>query len=281
MGRIFFQNKKDDAFRAASSYRQGRFKKYIACLLFLVLAVLAAWFIRLIGSKQVITEFSSEYVALAELPSQLSFTYYGEKEWEEKLKEFLHEKSLDGKLTYGKLKLVLEQLSVLEYVTYEEKLFWKAVPRNCWNQIYGQILDLLDTAEKVSVVGLVFLDEDGGGHVPQKCLTQKGYFQVADGVNYFHHYDMYQVYIVDDRIIGVIDKSEEKLTLENAFVHRAQAGEAEILYENQKISLDIAGLDEKITDTICDIQWEGGKVTGIYKKEEKITGTVLSFDEQR
>ena len=61
MGRIFFQNKKDDAFRAASSYRQGRFKKYIACLLFLVLAVLAAWFIRLIGSKQVITEFSSEY----------------------------------------------------------------------------------------------------------------------------------------------------------------------------------------------------------------------------
>lgn len=281
MGRIFFQNKKDDAFRAAPSYRQGRFKKYIACLLFLILAVLAAWFIRIMGSKQAITEFSSDYVALAELPSQLSFTYYGEKEWEGKLKEFLHKKSLDGKLTYGKLKLVLEQLSVLEYVTYEEKFFWKAIPRKCWNQIYEQILGLLDTSEKVSVVGLVFLDEEGEGHVPQECLTQKGYFQVADGINYFHHYDMYQVYVVDDRIIGVIDKSEEKLTLENAFVHHAQAGEAEILYENQKISLDIAGLDEKITDTICDIQWEDGKVTGIYKKEEKITGTVLSFDEQQ
>lgn len=62
-------------------------------------------FIRTVSKGQVITEYSSEYVALAELPSQLSFTYYGEKEWEEKLKEFLHKKNLDGKLTYGKLGL--------------------------------------------------------------------------------------------------------------------------------------------------------------------------------
>ena len=281
MERDFFQNKKKKAFRTVPPVRQRRLKKYKVCLTLLVLVFLAVWLIRMMGNKRVITEFSNEYVALAELPSQLSFTYYGEKEWEGKLLEFLHEKSLDGKLTYGKLKLVLEQLSVSEYITYEDDFFWKSVPRDCWNEIYGQILDLLDTTEKVSVIGLVFLDEDEGAHVPQECLTQTGYFQVADGVNYFHHYDMYQVYVVEDRIIGVIDKSEEKLTLENVFVHQAQAGEAEILYENQKISLDIAGLDEKITDTICDIQWEGGRVTGIYKKEEKITGTVLSFDEQQ
>ncbi len=256
-------------------------KNYILCFLFFSLLFLVILFTRFIGSKQVITEYSSEYVALAELPSQLSFTYYGEKEWEEKLKEFLHAKNLDGKLTYGKLKSLLEQLSVQEHITYEEAFFWRAVPRAEWNQIYGQILELLDTVDKVSLVNLVFLDEDGGDKVPQNCLTQEGYFQVADGVNYFHHYDMYQVYVAEDRIIGVNSECETNLTLENAFVHKAQGGEAEILYENQKISLDIEGLDEQITDTICDIEWKDRKVTGIYKKEDKISGTVLSFDEEK
>ena len=256
-------------------------KNYILCFLFFSLLFLVILFTRFIGSKQVITEYSSEYVALAELPSQLSFTYYGEKEWEEKLKEFLHAKNLDGKLTYGKLKSLLEQLSVQEHITYEEAFFWRAVPRAEWNQIYGQILELLDTVDKVSLVNLVFLDEAGGDKVPQNCLTQEGYFQVADGVNYFHHYDMYQVYVAEGRIIGVNSECETNLTLENAFVHKAQGDEAEILYENQKISLDIEGLDEQITDTICDIEWKDRKVTGIYKKEDKISGTVLSFDEEK
>lgn len=256
-------------------------RNYILCFLFFSLLFLVILLTRALSARQVITEYSSDYVALAELPSQLSFTYYGEKEWEGKLKEFLHEKSLDGKLTYGKLKSLLEQLSVQDYITYEDTFFWKAVPRAEWNEIYGQILELLDTVDKVSLVSLVFLDEDGGGKVPQNCLTQEGYFQVADGVNYFHHYDMYQVYVVEDRIIGVNSECETNLTLENVFVHKTQEGEAEILYEKQKISLDIEGLDEQITDTICDIEWKDRKVTGIYKKEDKISGTVLSFDEEK
>lgn len=256
-------------------------RNYFIGLLFLILLFLMILFIRTVSKGQVITEYSSEYVALAELPSQLSFTYYGEKEWEEKLKEFLHKKNLDGKLTYGKLKLVLEQLSVQEYITYEDRFFWKAVPRDQWNEVYEQILDLLDTVEKVTLVNLVFLDEEEEEHIPQECLTQEGYMQIADGVNYFHHYDMYQVYVVDGRIIGVKGECEEKVTLENVFVHHTQEEQAEILYENRQISLDIGGLTEEISDTICDIEWKDRKVVGIYKKEDKITGTVLSFDEHQ
>ncbi len=266
-------------------YMERRFyqkkRNYFIGLLFLILLFLVIVFVRTVSKGQLVTEFSSEYVALAELPSQLSFTYYGEKEWEEKLKEFLHKKNLDGKLTYGKLKLVLEQLSVQEYITYEDRFFWKAVPRDQWNEIYEQILDLLDTVEKVALVNLVFLDEEEQQHVPQECLTQEGYMQVADGVNYFHQYDMYQVYVAEGRIIGVNSECEEKVTLENVFVHNTQEEKAEILYENRQISLDIAGLTEEISNTICDIEWKDRKVIGIYKKEDKITGTVLSFDEHQ
>ncbi len=281
MKRIFFQNKENYASRGRSSGFLGGLKRGIAVMFFLLLLVLAIWFIRAAGTAQVITEYSSEHVALAELPSQMSFTYYGEDEWEEKLKEFFHKKDLNGKLTYGKLKVLLEQLSVQDYITYQDEMFFRAVPRAMWNEVYEQLLDLLDTMNKVSAVNLVFLNEDEGEHVPQECLTQEGSFQVADGVNYFHHYDMYQVYVAEERIIGVASECKAKLTLKNVFIHDAQEEKAEILYEKQRISLDITGLHEKITDTICDIEWKDNKVAGIYKKEDKITGTVLRFDEEQ
>lgn len=254
-------------------------KNYLAGILLMLLVILAVWFILAVNTKQVINEYSSEYVAVAELPSQLSFTYYEEDEWEEKLKEVFHEKNLNGKLTYGKLEIMLEQLSVRDYITYQDAFFWKTVSRSVWNGIYEQILDLLDTEHLVKNVNFVFLTEEGDPEGNR--LTQKGYFQVADGVDYFHYYDMYQVYIKDDRIIGVSSECQAKLMLKNVFIHSTQDEKAEILYENQKISLDIEGLNEEIKDTICDMEWKDRKVTAIYKKEDKISGKVLRFDDKQ
>ncbi|MEY8390059.1 SpoIID/LytB domain-containing protein [Lachnospiraceae bacterium 45-W7] len=254
-------------------------RNYKSGILLILLMLAAACFILAVKAKKVITEYSSDYVALAELPSQLSFTYYEEDEWAKKLKEVFHEKELNGKLTFGKLELILEQLSVQDYITYQDTFFWKTVPRTVWNAVYEQILDLLDTESEVKTVNLVFLteeEEDAG-----RCLTQKGYYQVAEGVDYFHYYDMYQVYVKDDRIIGVGSECQKKLTLKNVFIHKTQNEKAEILYENQKISLDIEGLTEEINDTICDMEWKDRKVTAIYKKEDKISGKVLSFNDKQ
>ena len=52
-------------------------RNYFIGLLFLILLFLVIVFVRTVSKGQLVTEFSSEYVALAELPSQLSFTYYG------------------------------------------------------------------------------------------------------------------------------------------------------------------------------------------------------------
>lgn len=257
----------------------NRKKNYIAGILLLLLLTFAAWFIFAANAKRVITQYSSEYVALAELPSQLSFTYYEEDEWAQKLKEAFHEKNLNGKLTYGKLKAVLEQLSLLEYITCPDGFFWKTVPRSQWNEVHEQILDLLDTRNEVSAVKLVFLTEDETDM--EQLLTNKGTFEVAQGVNYFHYYDMYQVYVKERRIIGVNSECQSKLTLKNVFIHSARDEKAEILYEKQKISLDIKGLEEEITDTICDIEWKDRKVIAIYKKEDTISGKVLSFDDKQ
>ena len=258
----------------------GKKRNYIAAVLCMILLLVIFWFIWITSAKQVITEYSSEYVALAELPSQLSFTYYEEDEWEEKLKTSLHVKNLNGKLTYGQLSEVLKQLSVQQYIDYQKKFSWKIVSRPLWDQIYKQVLDLLDTNHQVSDVGLVFLTDEGQEDSGDR-LTQKGYFQVAEGVDYFQYYDMYQVYVKEERIIGISSVCEETLTLENVFIHNTENEKAEVLYQKQKLSLDIEGLKERITDTICDMEWKDHKVTAIYKKEDKISGKVLSFDEKK
>lgn len=249
-----------------------------------VILMLAIIFIRFAVGEKVIPEYSSEYVAMAELPSQLSFTYFEEAEWKDKIKEINGGKNLNGKLTFGKLEKLLEQLSVQEYVTCPKGFFWKQVSRSEWNGVYEQILDLLDTEGRVSAKNLVFLmdekeeqNEDGSS----RRLTQKGYYEVAEGINYFHAYDMYQVYVMGNRMIGISSECKGPLMLKNVFVHTSGEEKAELLFEHQKISLNIAGLTENITNTICDLEWTDGRVTSIYKKEDLISGKVLSFNEEQ
>lgn len=103
-------------------------KNLITAALAVFIVVLVILFIRVITEEKVIQEYSDGYVAMAELPSQLDFTYFEEEEWKDKLKEINAGRNLNGKLTYGKLKKLLEQLSVQEYVTYNGKLPWKNVP---------------------------------------------------------------------------------------------------------------------------------------------------------
>lgn len=125
-------------------------KNYMAAALAVSLLAMAIIFIRIVTEDKVVTEYSSDYVAMAELPSQLSFTYYGEEEWKDNLKKINQKDNLNGKLTFGKLEELLTQLSVREYVDYPEKSSWKQVSRPEWNAVYEQILDLLDTDGKVS-----------------------------------------------------------------------------------------------------------------------------------
>ena len=259
-------------------------EKYLTALMAVLLVALAILFVQAVMDEKVILEYSNEYVAMAELPSQLSFTYYEEEEWKEKLKEINSGKNLNGKLTFGKLEKLLEQLSVREYVTYPERFSWKNVSRSEWNGVYEQILDLLDTEGKVSATNLVFLTDETEGEKEEEVLrrlTQKGYYEVAEGVDYFHYYDMYQVYVKDNRIIGISSECKGPLTLKNVFVHSTAQEKAEILYESQKILLDIEGLEEDIKDTICDMEWTEGRVTAIYKKEDMISGKVLSFNDKQ
>lgn len=259
-----------------------KMKQYVMAGIMAVLVLVTMIMIARVTQKEKLLKYSEDYVALAELPSQLSFTFYDETQWRKIAEKINGGEKLNGKLTYGKMEALLKQLSVQEYITYDKKASGKNVTRKQWNTIYAQVLDLLDTEGSVTAVNLVFLTEKAakdGGELEGKRLTQLGYYEMAQGVDYFGYFDTYQVYVKDQRIIGVNSVCKEPVTLENVFIHTAKDEKAEILYESQKISLDIEGLTEEITDTICDVEWQENKVKAIYKKEEMIRGKVLSFND--
>lgn len=255
----------------------GSIKRYVVVVIIITLILLVICLAKILAGGKQANTYSAEYVAMKELPSQMSFTYYDKKEWEEVIKEINNGRDLKGKLTYGKLESLLKKLSIETYVTYEKKASFQTVSREKWNKIYEQILDLLDVDQTVTVKDFVFLDNSKKNQI----LTQEGYYQIPKEISYFKPYDTYQVYVKENEIIGVKDLSSEEITWKNVFVHSTEKEKAKILYENQQISLDIAGLNENIADTICDIVWKNGKVTAIYKKEDMIQGKVLSFNENQ
>lgn len=256
----------------------GSIKRYVIAGGVLILVILSICLIKVVTTQKQSNTYSGEYVAMKELPGQMSFTYYKEQDWEKIIKEINNGRNLQGKLTYGKLESLLKKLSLDEYITYEKKKDFQTVSRETWNQIYEQMLDLLDVNQTVTVTDFVFL---GGKTKDNQILTQEGYYQVPEGISYFKQYDAYQVYIKENEIIGVKDISHNEITWKNVFVHSTEKEKAQILYENQQISLEIAGLNETITDTICDIVWKDGEVSAIYKKEDMIQGKVLSFNENQ
>lgn len=252
----------------------GSMKKYLMTAGIILAVVVLGLLLRMIQQRNEVKGYSEEYVAMKELPSQLGFTYYEEDQWKEKIGEINGARGLKGRLTYGKLEEVLQILSLEEYIIYEKKSSFQDVSRKIWNGIYAQILDLLDVEHQVKERNLVFLTETAQ---EGRRLTQKGDYETPKGVDYFKYYDTYRVYTKGKEIIGIKEVCTEEITLKNVFIHKAGQEKAEILYENQQISLDIKGLEENITDTICDMVWKENQVTAIYKKEDMIQGKVLSF----
>ncbi len=218
-------------------------------------------------------EFSQEYIMAEELAPLLSFTYYDIEEWQKQIGEIVK-----GQLSYQELEELLKHMGVWEYVEYKQETGFRTVPREVFFQVYGQIVDLLDVDGRVMLEDRIFI---GSEEKEGQWLTQKGYEQINGGMSYLRKYDMFQVYTLDGAVVGLVKRLEEPLTWENVFIHDAGEGMAQVLFEKELFEIEIPQLDEQIKDTICDLEWTEKAVTAIYKKEDMVQGTVLSYDEKK
>lgn len=251
-------------------YHRKKMKKGIrlpALLLILLIisAGIAIWFLKSCQEKE---EFSMDYVSAKEIPGFLQFTYYDEEEWSSRLgMEFT------GALTYQKLDNLLKLLGIEEYVTYEEKRDGKKVDRKTWNQIYEQILDILDTSGKVSKEKLLLLKEPG----EESIETQKGTYQYDGSLT--HQYQAYEAYVMEDKLLGILSEAKDELAIENVYV--TGMGETlEFLYKNSTYQIPIEA-EGQLSDTVCDVYMKDGEITRIQKKEDTIEGKLLTMEEDK
>ena len=248
-----------------------KIKLTILTVLILVLIFIIIWVVIKFRDKK--TVFSENYIMTEEIASLLSFTYYKTDKWEEHIR-----KVAKGTLNYRELLDILELLGVEEYIRYEEEAGFKKVSRSTFFEIYKQILDILDVENKVKAEDKLFVGESAK---ETGWLTQDGYEQVLGGLQYIRQYDMYRVYTVDDTIIGLEKRVDTPVIWENVFIHTAGEEKMQILFEKELLFIDVPNLKETISDTVCDIEWKDRTVQTIYKKEETIQGTVLSYDDTK
>lgn len=247
-------------------------KKLVLPMLVLVLCIVAFVWIAVDEMNQD-AGFSEEYVLAKELPALLSFTYYDMEGWEQQIASIA-----EGKLSYQELEALLQQMGVAEYVDYEPQTGFRTVSRKVFFQIYEQLVDLLDVDGRVVLEDRVFIGEAAK---EDQWLTQNGYEQIQGGLSFIHPHDMYQVYTFDGAVIGMVKRLDQPLMWENVFVHHGGEGKAEVLFEKELFTIEVPGLSEEIEDTICDFAWSDSEITAIYKKEDRVQGTVLSYDEQK
>jgi stage II sporulation protein D len=248
-------------------------KTRLATLLALIICIFACCVIviLLLQEKQETDMYSDEYINADELPALFSFTYYDTKKWAKQL-DFV-----SGRVSYKELEELLDLLAVTSYITYEKQSDWKNISRANFYKVYDQIVDILDVGKVVTNKNIIFLSESEH----QIWLTQDRHVTLAGEIKYIKPFDMYETVSQGDQVLGIRKVFTDKILCENIFVHSLQGNELQMLLEKEMISLKIEQFPETITDTICDIEWSSGAISAIYKKEDSIEGSVLSYNENQ
>lgn len=218
------------------------------------------------------TLFSMEYVNTDELEELLSFGAYSSTDWNSYLSDQLH-----AQLTYGDLGLLLEKLQVTDFIDYEKKSGFRKVDRASWNDIYGQILDLLDTNQEITSTNLLVIDIAKNGE-NTTLQTQAGIYTYSGHEFSIEQYESYTFFCKGDSIIGIQMAYQDELTIPDVLVQNITDQTISYIYEHAEYKIPVE-TDEKIENTVCDLAITAGQISGIQKKTDEIQGNLITVND--
>ena len=189
---------------------KGKIKLYIAVIGLVGICCLVLY--QGIGTKQEESyEYSDDYVQVKELPAMLDFYYFTKEEWEEKIKE----EDFGAIVTPEAVAWILKQTGSEKYITYDAKAK-KRIIREEWNQIYEQLLDLLDEEHTVQIADEVILKTDAetiyGSSKTYQCKLDQMKIEPMTTMGF---------YVKEDVIIGIRSMKSKSVTLSNVYVKEA------------------------------------------------------------
>ncbi len=248
---------------------KGKIKLYIAVIGLVGICCLVLY--QGIGTKQEESyEYSDDYVQVKELPAMLDFYYFTKEEWEEKIKE----EDFGAIVTPEAVAWILKQTGSEKYITYDAKAK-KRISREEWNQIYEQLLDLLDEEHTVQIADEVILKTDAetiyGSSKTYQCKLDQMKIEPMTTMGF---------YVKEDVIIGIRSMKSKSVTLSNVYVKEAGGGKLEFLSKGESYTIELEIQEpEKTGGHVCDLLWEDGSLVKVQVKEDTIQGNLIAVDD--
>lgn len=216
-------------------------------------------------------QYCEDYVMMKEIPSMLGFYYYTSEEWAEKLAE----EDFGEVLTWKAVNWILEQTGSTSYITYKAGNEKQTVSRAQWNDIYDQILDLLDNENQVQIVDEVVLKQEEEsltcGSGTYRCLIEDEVIRPMTAL---------QFYINGDEIVGIRKLQSEAASVQNVFILEADQKNIEFLSSGENYSLTLDMEDPgQVVNHVCDLLWENGIITKVRIKEDTIQGNLIAVND--
>lgn len=249
---------------------------HIFVKLIIVIAFLTIGAVYLLGNGQGSdsTEvYSKKRVTLEEVKQELSFGVYETGDWD----AFFGEMGGDY-LTKERLEQLLERLSIKEYIELPGMTGRHTVTREEWNQIYAQILDILDMERSVKVQNVLVMDvmEARESNV---LITNQGDYYTSLPVSYFEKWNGYELYCVEERCVGVVGGHTGEVSVSNAYLTGISEGYVTFLYGGASYKKEVGELLSSVEQGVCDLVFAEGNIVSLRMKQDMITGELLSYND--
>ena len=92
----------------------------------------------------------------------------------------------------------------------------------------------------------------------------------------------YRLYVTDQKILGIV-KQEKKSesTLANVYLKTLADGKAVVFFCGKEYEFDTKSTDGELSNTVCDLVFEKEKIKEIRKKQDTITGNLITMDQSQ
>lgn len=236
-------------------------KRLKLCVLLAGCAILMFLVCKSEYKKHDLKEWNDSYLSVEEAAQMLSFTAYDADGWE----KFL-DCSENRELKYIDVKKILEHLGVSDYITYHKKGDAKVIGREEWNQIYEQLLELLDTEGSVSQAPCLIFGKNKEEHSVQ---TQDGTYVCHLSENFLQEEKAYLCYIFQNTIIGIRSEKDVEAVLPNVYLKENDGNRVTVLFSGQTYEFSLQEETEELPGMVCDLHWKNGKIIEIDKKHHQ------------
>lgn len=193
---------------------------------------------------------------------------------EEKRQDYAEK--LHAKLTYGDMQTLLKDLHLSDYLSIPDEHRWNCIPRNEFMDFYDEIREVLDTEQQVHNENLFILNLKKKGE-SLTIETQNGSFHTSLPEQFFQKNDCLSAYTCAGTLLGIHDKNQT-IALQNTYVKEESTDAIKILYQNGTYSFTSGQRESNVAGAVCDLEFQKGTLVKISKKEETITGNLLSID---